>query len=682
MAQNQSKKDPRETQESGAPAAAGQKGKKTQGRQAASQPQKKVEPAGAGKAKKAPAKSTAKSTAKSAPKNTAKSAAKAAPGQSAARTRAESRARRGMRLPLPAAAGQAVTTYSRAAAQALSKKPGKDKNTGAPRLRVIPLGGLNEIGKNMTALEYGEDIVVIDCGMTFPDDELLGVDLVIPDITYLIQNRQKVRGIVLTHAHEDHIGALPYVLRELKVPVYCTALTAGIISLRLSEHKNLGKVKINRKKAGDRFRLGCFDIEMVRVNHSVPDAVALAIKTPVGVVVFTGDFKIDTTPINQEMTDLERFGKLGRDGVLLLCQDSTNAERPGFTSSERSVGASFDMQFKHSEGQRIIIATFASNVHRIQQIIDIAARYGRKVAVSGRSMENIIKVGVELGYLQLPPNTLIELNALPRYRKEETVIITTGSQGEPMSALYRMAFSGHRQVEVGEGDKILIAAQPIPGNEKAVYGMINELFKRGAEVVYEKLADIHVSGHACQQELKIILALTRPRFFMPVHGEYRHLQIHAGLAMQGGMKEENIFISDVGRVLELDGETAAFAGTVPSGRVLVDGYGVGDVGAAVLRERKHLSQDGLIVIATALERRKTTIVQGPEVFSRGFIFVKEAEDLTDGVRRLAQAAIEGCAARGVSDRSVIKNEIADRVEDYLYKKTKRGPMVLPVIMEV
>ncbi len=682
MAQNQSKKDPREMSENGAPAAAGQKGKKTQGRQAASQPQKKAEPAGAGKAKKASAKSTAKSTAKSAPKNTAKSAAKAAPGQSAARTRAESRARRGMRLPLPAAAGQAVTTYSRAAAQALSKKPGRDKNTGAPRLRVIPLGGLNEIGKNMTALEYGEDIVVIDCGMTFPDDELLGVDLVIPDITYLIQNRQKVRGIVLTHAHEDHIGALPYVLRELKVPVYCTALTAGIISLRLSEHKNLGKVKINRKKAGDRFRLGCFDIEMVRVNHSVPDAVALAIKTPVGVVVFTGDFKIDTTPINQEMTDLERFGKLGRDGVLLLCQDSTNAERPGFTSSERSVGASFDMQFKHSEGQRIIIATFASNVHRIQQIIDIAARYGRKVAVSGRSMENIIKVGVELGYLQLPPNTLIELNALPRYRKEETVIITTGSQGEPMSALYRMAFSGHRQVEVGEGDKILIAAQPIPGNEKAVYGMINELFKRGAEVVYEKLADIHVSGHACQQELKIILALTRPRFFMPVHGEYRHLQIHAGLAMQGGMKDENIFISDVGRVLELDGETAAFAGTVPSGRVLVDGYGVGDVGAAVLRERKHLSQDGLIVIATALERRKTTIVQGPEVFSRGFIFVKEAEDLTDGVRRLAQAAIEGCASRGVSDRSVIKNEIADRVEDYLYKKTKRGPMVLPVIMEV
>lgn len=668
--------------ESGAPATAGQKGKKTQSRQVASQPQKKAEPAGAGKAKKAPAKSAPKSPAKSAPKNTAKSAAKAAPGQSAARTRAESRARRGMRLPLPAAAGQAVTTYSRAAAQVLNKKPGKDKSTGAPKLRVIPLGGLNEIGKNMTVLEYGEDIIVIDCGMTFPDDELLGVDLVIPDITYLIQNRQKVRGIVLTHAHEDHIGALPYVLRELKVPVYCTALTAGIISLRLSEHKNLGKVKINRKKAGDRFRLGCFDIELVRVNHSVPDAVALAIKTPVGVVVFTGDFKIDTTPINQEMTDLERFGKLGRDGVLLLCQDSTNAERPGFTSSERSVGASFDMQFKHSEGQRIIIATFASNVHRIQQIIDIAARYGRKVAVSGRSMENIIKVGVELGYIQLPPNTLIELNTLPRYRKDETVIITTGSQGEPMSALYRMAFSGHRQVEVGEGDKILIAAQPIPGNEKAVYGMINELFKRGAEVVYEKLADIHVSGHACQQELKIILALTRPRFFMPVHGEYRHLQIHAGLAKQGGMKDENIFISDVGRVLELDGETAAFSGTVPSGRVLVDGYGVGDVGAAVLRERKHLSQDGLIVIATALERRKAVIVQGPEVFSRGFIFVKEAEDLTDGVRRLAQAAIEGCAARGVSDRSVIKSEIADRVEDYLYKKIKRGPMVLPVIMEV
>lgn len=658
MAKDQTKKNPQ-------PAAETMPARKPRGKQT----QNKTQPA-----PKAAADNT--KAAKKAPSGAAAKTAKAAAGNAPRRTR-------GVRLPLPAV-GQAVTTYSRAAAQAAagSKKTARDKSGGSAKLRVIPLGGLNEIGKNMTALEYGDDIMVIDCGMTFPDDELLGVDLVIPDITYLVQNRQKVRGIVLTHAHEDHIGALPYVLRELRVPVYCTALTAGIISLRLSEHKNLGKVKINRKKAGDRFRLGCFDVEMVRVNHSVPDAVALAIKTPVGTVVFTGDFKIDTTPINQEMTDLERFGKLGREGVLLLCQESTNAERPGFASSERSVGASFDVQFKNSEGKRIIIATFASNVHRIQQIIDIAAKYGRKVAVSGRSMENIMKVGVELGYIKLPPHTYIELNSLSRYPKAETVIITTGSQGEPMSALYRMAFSGHRQVEVGEGDKILIAAQPIPGNEKAVYGMINELFKRGAEVVYEKLADIHVSGHACQEELKIILALTRPRFLMPMHGEYRHLQIHAGLAKQGGMPEENIFISDVGRVLELDGNTAAFAGTVPSGRVLVDGYGVGDVGAAVLRERKHLSQDGLIVIVTALERRKGTVVQGPDVFSRGFIFAKEAEDLTEGVRKLARAAIDGCTARGVYDRSVIKSEISDRVEDYLYKKIKRSPMIIPIIMEV
>lgn len=666
MAQNQTKKDPQAAAE-GAPAAKTQRGRQTQSK---------------GRTANA-AKKTATDSAKTAKKTAgSKTPAARAPKGSWTQTPAEApRRTRGIRLPLPAA-GQAVTTYSRAAQTAPSRKPVRGATASAGKLRVIPLGGLNEIGKNMTALEFGDDIIVIDCGNTFPDDELLGIDLVIPDVTYLIQNRQKVRGIVLTHAHEDHIGALPYVLRDLRVPVYCTALTAGIISLRLNEHKNLGKIRINRKKAGDRFRLGCFDVEMIRVNHSVPDAVALAIKTPVGTVVFSGDFKIDTTPVNQEMTDLERFGKLGRDGVLLLCQESTNAERPGFTSSERCVGASFDTQFKNSEGKRIIIATFASNVHRIQQIIDIAAKYGRKVAVSGRSMENIMKVGVELGYLKLPPNTYIELSSLSRYPKAETVIITTGSQGEPMSALYRMAFSAHRQVEVGEGDKILIAAHPIPGNEKAVYGMINELFKRGAEVVYEKLADIHVSGHACQEELKIILALTRPRFFMPMHGEYRHLQIHAGLAMQGGMPQENIFISEIGRVLELDGEGARFAGTVPSGRVLVDGYGVGDVGATVLRERKHLSQDGLIVIVTAFDRRKGTVVQGPEVFSRGFIFAKEAEDLTEGVRKLARAAIDGCISRGVSDRSAIKSEISDRVEDYLYKKIKRSPMILPVIMEV
>ena len=561
-------------------------------------------------------------------------------------------------------------------------EPRAEKGQKKPRLRIIPLGGINEIGKNMTVFEYGDDIFLVDCGATFPDDELMGVDLVIPDMTYLIKNKDKVRGVVLTHAHEDHIGALPYFLREIKAPIYCTALTAGMISMKISEHKNLGKVKINVKKPGDHIRLGCFDIELIRVNHSIADACALAIKTPVGVVVMTGDFKIDTTPIKGEMIDLERFGRLGREGVLLLMSDSTNAERPGFSMSERKVGDSFDAYFKNCD-RRIIVATFASNVDRIQQIINIAAKYGRKVAVSGRSMENILKVALELGYIKLPENTLIELNQINRYPMDQLVVITTGSQGEPMSALYRMAFTGHRQIEVGKDDRIIISASPIPGNEKAISSMVNELFRRGADVIYNAIADVHVSGHACQEELKIILALTRPKYFMPVHGECRHLLMHASLAQSCGVESKNIIIGDLGSVVELDGERAVQTQTVQSGRVLVDGLGVGDVGTAVLRERKLLSEDGIIVAETVLNHEMTAIISGPDILSRGFVYTKEAEELNEGMRRIVRKTVEECIAeRKLRDRGIIKNRIREALSEYLYKQIKRSPMVLPIITEV
>lgn len=559
---------------------------------------------------------------------------------------------------------------------------GQEEKKGSEKLKIIPLGGLNEIGKNMTVFEYGDDIFLVDCGLTFPDDELLGVDLVIPDMSYLVKNRERVRGVVLTHAHEDHIGALPYFLREIKVPIYCTALTAGMVSLKISEHKNLGKVKINVKKPGDHIKLGCFDIELIRVNHSISDAVGLAIKTPVGVVVMTGDFKIDTTPIRGEMIDLERFGRLGKEGVLLLMSDSTNAERTGYSMSERKVGASFDAYFKGCD-RRIIVATFASNVDRIQQIINTAVKYKRKVAVSGRSMENILKVALELGYLNVPDKTLIELSQINRYPKEQLVVITTGSQGEPMSALYRMAFTGHRQIEVGKDDRIIISASPIPGNEKAISQMVNELFRRGADVVYNAIADVHVSGHACQEELKIILSLVKPKYFMPVHGECRHLLMHASLAQTCGIDSKNIIIGDLGSVVELDGRKAVQTQTVQAGRVLVDGYGVGDVGAAVLRERKALSEDGIIVAETVMNRDLTAIISGPDIISRGFIFTKEAEDLNEGMKRIARNAVEECMAeRRLRDRSTIKNRIKEDLSEYLYKQIKRTPMVLPIITEV
>ena len=567
------------------------------------------------------------------------------------------------------------------------KKVAKDPRqrrpkASGPKLRIIPLGGLGEIGKNMTVFEYGNDMFVVDCGTTFPDGELLGVDLVIPDMTYLVKNRDKIRGIVITHAHEDHIGALPYFLREIKAPIYCTALTAGMISTKLSEHRNLGKIKINVKRPGDHIQLGCFDLELIRINHSIADAVAYAIRTPVGTVVMTGDFKIDVTPIRGEMIDLERFGRLGREGVLLLMSDSTNAERPGFSMSERRVGQIFDAYFKNCD-RRIIVATFASNVDRVQQIISAAAKYGRKVAVSGRSMENIVKVAMELGYLQIPDGTLVELNQIGNYPMEQQVVITTGSQGEPMSALHRMAFTGHRQVEIGNNDRIILSSSPIPGNEKSISGMINELIKKGAEVIYSAIAEVHVSGHACQEELKMILALTKPKFFMPVHGEARHLQAHGNLAKICGVPADHIILGAIGNVVELDGETCTMTQTVPSGRVLVDGLGVGDVGAAVLRERKLLSEDGIIIAEAVLNRDMTAILSGPDIMSRGFIYTKEADVLNEGMRKVVRTSLEACIAdRKLRDRNTIKNRIRQDLGDYLFKQIKRSPMVLPIITEV
>ena len=584
------------------------------------------------------------------------------------------------------AASEAVKSLS-GALRSDSKKSAKKTAKKQPetfagaKLKVISLGGLNEIGKNMTVLEYDNDMIVIDAGMTFPDEDLLGVDMVIPDITYLQKNQEKLRGIFLTHAHEDHIGALPYVLRELNVPVYCTALTAGLVKLKLQEHKDLKKPKITVKKDGDKVKVGCFEVEFLHVNHSIADACAFAIKTPLGMVITTGDFKIDTTPIDGKMIDLPRLGELGKKGVLLLMMDSTNAERPGIAMSERKVGDSLDREFKGCDG-RIIVASFASNVHRVQQIFDVAAKYGRKVAVSGRSMENILKVGTELGYLTLPPNTYVDLKEINKYPKNKMVIITTGSQGEPMSALYRMAFSGHRQVEVGYGDKILIAATPIPGNEKPVYTMINELFRKGADVVYSRLADMHVSGHACQEELKTILSLVKPKYFLPVHGEYRHLMVNAELGRACGVAPENIFISDVGRTLEIGEKGANWGPNVPSGRVLVDGYGVGDVGAAVLRERKVLSESGVITAVVGVDMQNRTIVSGPEIISRGFVFVREAEELMTELKALTLETMENCLDKGMTSRNAIKDTISRRLSDYLYKKTKREPLIVPILMEL
>ncbi len=549
------------------------------------------------------------------------------------------------------------------------------------KLKIVPLGGLNEIGKNMTAIEYGKDIFVIDCGLAFPDDDMLGIDLVIPDVTYLKRNIEKVRGFVITHGHEDHIGALPYVLREVNVPVYGTALSLGILETKLLEHRLPQKPRLNRISAGETIKLGCFRIEFIRTNHSIADSVALAITTPLGVIVHTGDFKIDSTPVNGEMIDLTRFGELGNKGVLALMSDSTNVERPGFSMSEKTVGASFEEYFKNCN-QRIIIATFASNVNRLQQILELAERFGRKVAICGRSLVNITEVASKLGYLELKKNVLIDIGEISKYPKSKIVVISTGSQGETMSALYRMAFSDHKQVEVVPGDRILIAASAIPGNEKSVYNMVNELFRKGAEVIYDRAAEIHVSGHAYSGELKLMLGLCRPKYFIPVHGEHRHLVLHAKLAKQMGVSPKNIFLSEIGRPIEFAGKSAKFGNLVPAGKVLVDGLGIGDVGAAVLRDRKHLSQDGLIVVVVTLDSESGIVIAGPDIVSRGFVYVKEAEDLMGQLRREVQNTLGKCMDRHIKDWAAIKTAVKGNVSDFLYKKTKRSPMVLPVIMEI
>ena len=551
----------------------------------------------------------------------------------------------------------------------------------AEKLKIISLGGLNEIGKNLTVYEYGGDIVVVDCGMGFPDDDMYGIDVVIPDVSYLIKNQNKVRGIFITHGHEDHIGALPYVLRSLNAPIYATRMSAGLIRLKLEEHRLLDKTKIITCEAGDVIKAGKFTVEFIHVNHSMADAVAFAIKCPVGTCVHTGDFKIDATPIQGGMIDLARLGQLGNEGVLALLADSTNVERPGYTRSERSVGNSFDALFKGCE-ERIIVTTFASNVDRLQQIIDVAARYGRRVAVTGRSMENAMKVSTELGYMNIPDGVLMDLNQIKSLPKNRVCIITTGSQGETMSALSRMAFSTHRQVDILPGDRIIISASAIPGNEHSIGNVINELYRKGAEVLNERELALHVSGHACQEELKIIHALVKPKFFIPVHGEQRMLQTHAKLAREMGMDSNHILISDIGRVMELTQNSARLAGTVTAGQVFVDGLGVGDVGSVVLRDRRHLAQDGMIVVVMSMSGEDGSLVSGPDLITRGFVYVKESEGLMEELRQVALEAINSVDARYSTDWSAIKGAVKGDLSNYLYKKTKRSPMILPVIMEV
>ena len=551
----------------------------------------------------------------------------------------------------------------------------------AEKLKIISLGGLNEIGKNLTVYEYGGDIIVVDVGMGFPDDDMYGIDVVIPDFTYLIKNQDKIRGIFLTHGHEDHIGSIPYLLRSVNAPIYATRMTAGLVKLKLEEHRLLDKTKLITCEAGEVVKAGRFSVEFIHVNHSIADAVAFAIKTPVGLCVHTGDFKIDSTPIQGGMIDLARLGELGKAGVLALLCDSTNVERPGYTKSERCVGASFDALFRGCD-QRIIVTTFASNVDRIQQIISVAAKYGRKVAVTGRSMENAMKVSTELGYMNVPEGTLVDVNHIKSLPKDKICIVTTGSQGETMSALTRMAFSTHRQVDIQAGDRIIISASAIPGNENAIGNVINELYRKGAEVVNERTGQLHVSGHACQDELKIIHALVKPKFFIPLHGEQRHLKIHAKLAQEMGMHPNHILISDIGKVMEFTPNSAKINGTVPAGRVFVDGYGVGDVGSVVLRDRKHLAEDGMIVVVTSMSGEDGSVVSGPDIITRGFVYVKESEELMEELRRVAVEALERCHRSNTTDWATIKGEIKNDLSGFLYKKTKRNPMILPVIMEV
>ena len=543
-------------------------------------------------------------------------------------------------------------------------------------LKIIPLGGLNEIGKNMTVIECSNDIFVIDCGLAFPDSEMLGVDLVLPDYTYLEKNADRIRGIVLTHGHEDHIGGLPYFLNKVDVPVYGTRLTIGLVEGKLKEAGLLGKTKLSVVNPGDTVKFGCMAVEFIRVNHSIPDAVGMAIFTPAGILVHTGDFKVDFTPIEGGTIEL------GNRGVLALMADSTNSERPGFTMSERTVGESFSKLFARADNKRIIIATFASNIHRVQQIIDRAVKDDRKVAVSGRSMVNVMQKGRELGYLKCPDNILIDIDEINNYPPEKLVIITTGSQGEPMSALTRMARNEHRQVTITPMDFIIISANPIPGNEKGVTNVVNSLMKLGADVIYESMYDVHVSGHACQEEQKLLLSLVKPKYFIPVHGEYKHLARHAQTAHETGIEYENIIIADLGSVIETDGVDMSITGSVTAGKVLVDGLGVGDVGVIVLRDRKHLAQDGLIIAVATIDRKNRTVLAGPDIVSRGFVYVREAEELLDGAKELLYDSLKECLDHSVYEWSTMKGKMKDSLSNYIYQKTKRSPMILPIIMEV
>lgn len=549
------------------------------------------------------------------------------------------------------------------------------------KVRIIPLGGLNEIGKNITAIEYKNDIVVIDCGLKFPDEDMFGIDIVIPDINYLLNNREKVTGIFLTHGHEDHIGALPYVLKQLNVPVYGTRLTLGILETKLKEHGLLSTTELIIVKPRDVIKLNSVSVEFIKTNHSIADSVAIAVHTPLGVVLHTGDFKIDYTPIDGQQTDFARFAELGKKGVLALLADSTNVEKPGYTMSEKVVGESFNRIFAKVEG-RIIVATFASNIHRIQQIIEASRLYDKKVAVSGRSMENIVQVAIELGYLEIEEGMLIGIDQINKYPNDNVVIITTGSQGEPMAALSRMAACDHRKISIIKGDTVIISATPIPGNEKLVSKVINQLFKQGAEVIYKSLADIHVSGHACQEELKLMQALVKPRYFIPVHGEYRHLKQHGELAMSLGLPKENLIIMENGDIIEANRSAIKKNGSVISGQIFVDGLGVGDVGNIVLRDRKYLSQDGIVTVVVTLSRENNSVVAGPDIISRGFVYVRESEGLMDDAKEVVRKVLLNCEEKNIKDWATLKSRIRDELRSFLYEKTKRRPMILPIIMEI
>lgn len=579
----------------------------------------------------------------------------------------------------PEAAKEAVKTAAKP-----KKKSGAQKKPPVitSKLRIASLGGLHEIGKNITMFEFEDDIIVVDCGIAFPDEDMLGIDLVTPDISYLEKNKEKIRGILLTHGHEDHIGSLPYALRAINPDIYGTKLTVGIVERKLEEHKLPEKPKLHAVAAGDVIKLGAFSVEFVRVNHSIADACALAIRTPHGVIFHTGDFKLDMTPIDGNMMDITRIGEIGKEGVLMLMCESTNAERPGFTPSEKLVGRSFANIFMRNPDKRIVIATFSSNVHRVQQIISLSAEHGRKVAVLGRSMVNIIDAASELGYMDVPKNTLIDIKDVARYPENKVTLVTTGSQGEPMSALYRLAFGAHDRITLGKKDLVVISATAIPGNEKSVSKIINALIANGIQVMNDPENDVHVSGHACREELKLMHALTKPKYFMPIHGELRHLDAHRQLAEEMGMPSENIFISDIGKVLEIGHDGARFNGTVPAGKVLIDGFGVGDVGNIVLRDRKHLSQDGVIIVVAAVDTSGGFIVSGPDIISRGFVYVRESEELMEAARTIAVDAIENSLYQGHTDWVEIKNSVRDALSKYVYHETHRRPMIIPVIMDV